>query len=153
MIYRFYENPDLHDISGRVPYEKLYHYFQLIFVLWFGFIMVKLFVSVIIVRYLYLRSIIHFENEIKANIINKHNQKLNKVYLSMLMCKKYKEKREEYNESDQHQEPISVFNLFKNIVDNFNFNLNYIREINAIKPKEQILKEEAEMRQILINKK
>ena len=115
--------------------------------------MVKQFVSVIIVRYLYLRSIIHFENEIKASIINKHNQKLNKIYLSMLMCKKYKEKREEYNESDQRQEPISIINFFKNIVDNFNFNLNYIREINAIKPKEQILKEEAEMRQILINKK
>ena len=70
MILQLKESISLVDTTDRINNKILYSVFYIVFLFVFAFIFLKLFISVIIVRYLHLRSSVHFENEVKANVIN-----------------------------------------------------------------------------------
>ena len=70
MILQLKESVSLTDTTGRIDNKTLYSIFYIVFLFLFSFIFLKLLISVIIVRYLYLRSSVHFENEVKANVLN-----------------------------------------------------------------------------------
>ena len=74
MVYGIFivnENPSLRDKTNRVPYRILFSASYLIFILIFSFILVKLFISITIVRCLHLKSKVLINNEIKAKIIDR----------------------------------------------------------------------------------
>ena len=96
-IFNFNENPDLRDLSNRVPYKMMYSFFYILFIFWFSFMFAKLFASIIIVRWMYMKSEIHFENEVKAKVIDRKNKRIRDAYISILRCKKY----EGLNEKNQ----------------------------------------------------
>ena len=70
-MFDFTENPYLYDYSNRVPSKKLFSSFYIVFSIWFILVLAKLFLSIIIVRYLYLRSTVHLENKVRAKIIDR----------------------------------------------------------------------------------
>ena len=70
MILQLKENISIKYSSGRKGNDTLYSILYIAFLLLFSFIFFKLLISVIIVRYLHLRSSVHFENEVKANVLN-----------------------------------------------------------------------------------
>ena len=81
----------------------------------------------------------------------KNNKKLNQVYLSMLLCRKYREKKDSDPDVDEETTNSST-NAFSQIYTNFNYNLMIIKEINRWKSKEEINEEESKMRKYLKEK-
>ena len=82
----------------------------------------------------------------------KNNKKLNKIYISMLLWRKYKEKEKDVQDSDEDVAKFSG-NTISHIYTNFNYNLMIIKEINRWKSKEEITLEENKMRKHLLNNK
>ena len=82
----------------------------------------------------------------------KNNKKLNKIYISMLHWRKYKEKEKDAQDSDEDVTNSSG-NTISHIYTNFNYNLMIIKEVNRWKSKEEITLEENKMRKHLLNKK
>ena len=153
--YNFNEKTDLRDSSKRVPKQWLYSAFYLIFICCFSFILVKVFTSVLFTRWLYLRSEMHMESEVRLGITNQNSSKLRKVYLSMLFWRKYREDTKIFRifESNYELEWEHEASFIIKIITNFKYNYNCIKEINKIKPKEDILKEEADMRKEILKRK
>ena len=70
-IFILNEKEKLNTDTYLIGYKNFYRIYYLVFLFVFGFILLKLFASVIIVRWLYLRSSIYLDNHIKSEIINR----------------------------------------------------------------------------------
>ena len=70
-IFILNEKEQFNTHSFMIGYKNLFRIYYLVFLFVFGFILFKLFASVIIVRWLYLRSSIYLDNQVKSEIMNR----------------------------------------------------------------------------------
>ena len=136
-----------------VTQNLLYKLYFVMFIFIFYVVLMKMFVTIVIVRYKYLRSIIQLDNEANARIFAKKGNEFRKKFVNLLWCRRRtlveSNNRLNQNIPDNHHIPLwRTFHLnFKDLIKKpeLQTKCEIEKELNEMKNvilKEQIINRE-----------
>lgn len=76
---------DAFDLRKKSDYGYFNVLFFVLFMLIFSFLLLKMLVTIVIIRYKYLRSIVQLDNEANARIVKKKSEEANRKLLNFLL--------------------------------------------------------------------